>query len=153
MGIARDDAATGADLKTTPLIPREVLFGNPDKAMARLSPDGKHLSYLAPVDGVLNVWVAPGDQPEKAEPVTQDKKRGIRMYSWSYTPGRLLYLQDSDGDENYHIYSVDVEKKETTDLTPIEGVKAQIEQVSHRSPSVILVGLNDRDPQLHDIYR
>ncbi|MCA9437424.1 MAG: S9 family peptidase [Candidatus Omnitrophica bacterium] len=153
MGIARDDAATGADLKTTPLIPREVLFGNPDKAMARLSPDGKHLSYLAPVDGVLNVWVAPGDQPEKAEPVTQDKKRGIRMYSWSYTPGRLLYLQDSDGDENYHIYSVDVEKKETIDLTPIEGVKAQIEQVSHRSPSVILVGLNDRDPQLHDIYR
>lgn len=141
------------NLESTPLIPRDVLFGNPDKASARLSPDGKYLSYLAPVEGVLNVWVAPADDPAAAQPVTQDKKRGIRMYFWSYTPDRLLYLQDTDGDENFHVYSVDVIKKETTDLTPIERVKAEITEVSRNFPNQILVGLNDRDPQFHDIYR
>lgn len=140
------------NLDSTPLIPRDVLFGNPDKAAARLSPDGKYLSYLAPVDGVLNVWVAPADKPDTAEPVTQDKKRGIRIYFWSYTENRLLYLQDTDGDENFHVYSVDVQKKETTDLTPLDGVKAEIEKVSQKFPGRILVGLNDRDPEHHDIY-
>ncbi len=153
MVLAKDQTQSGTALDGVPLIPREILFGNPDKASARLSPDGRFISYLAPVDGVLNVWVAPANDPTSAEPVTPDKKRGIRMYFWSYTPNRLLYLQDTDGDENYHVYSVDVNKKETIDLTPIEGAKAQMEQISHTSPNVILVGLNDRDPQLHDIYR
>jgi dipeptidyl aminopeptidase/acylaminoacyl peptidase len=137
----------------TRLIPREILFGNPDKAAARISPDGKRLSYLAPVDGVMNVWVGPLDNLNAAKPVTKDKKRGIRVYNWAYTNDHILYAQDEGGDEDFHIYKVDLATLETTNLTPIKKVRAQIQEVSHRFPKEILIGLNDRDPQYHDIYR
>lgn len=140
-------------LQGVPLIPREALFGNPDRAAPRLSPDGTRLGYLAPVDGVLNVWVGPVENPQDAKPVTQDKKRGIRVYFWAFTGDHLLYLQDADGDENWHVYRVDLASGETKDLTPVENVNAQIEGISHRVPGEILLGLNDRDPQVHDIYR
>ncbi len=136
-----------------PLIPREVLFGNPDKAQARLSPDGTKISYLAPLDGVLNVWIGPADDPSAAEPVTRDTGRGIRIHFWAYTNRHIIYLQDKDGDENWRVYSVDLESKEVKDLTPFEGVQARIEGVSHLFPSEILIGLNDRNAQLHDIHR
>ena len=152
-GAERSAAAEPAYLKDVPLIPRHILFGNPDKAAARLAPDGKRLSYLAPVDGVLNVWVGPVDDPAAAKPVTHDKKRGIRSYFWAYTSRHLLYVQDTDGDENWHVYRVDLDSGETKDLTPIKGVAAQIEAVSHRLPNELLVGLNDRDPRYHDVYR
>ncbi len=90
------------------LIPRRVLFDNPDKAAARISPDGKQISYLAPVDGVLNVWVGPIDDPDAAQPVTKDTKRGIRSYFWAYTNQHILYRQDVGGDEDWHVYSVEV---------------------------------------------
>ena len=135
------------------LIPRELLFGNPDKAAARISPDGKLLSYLAPVNGVLNVWVGPIADPAAARAVTKDAKRGIRSYSWAYTSKHILYRQDVGGDEDWHVYAVDLADNITTDLTPLEKVAAQIESVSHRFPEEILIGLNDRDPRLHDVYR
>ena len=140
-------------LKDVPLIPRETLFGNPDRTAARISPDGKHLAYLAPVDGVLNVWVGPIDEPSAAKPVTEDKLRGIRTYFWAYTNEHILYLQDVGGDEDWHVYCVDLATRKTTDLTPLEKVNAQVQAVSHRIPGEILVGLNDRDPQVHDVYR
>jgi dipeptidyl aminopeptidase/acylaminoacyl peptidase len=139
--------------KKTGLIPREVLFGNPDRAGAQISPDGKHLSYLAPVKGVLNVWVGPVNNPGAAKAVTRDKKRGIRTYFWAFDNQHILYLQDSDGDENYHIYSVNLEGGKAQDLTPLKKVRAEIQEVSHRFPNEILVGLNDRDKRFHDIYR
>lgn len=157
---AKPEEATMSDapfvaeyLKHTPLIPRETLFGNPDKTAARISPDGTHLSYLAPENGVLNVWVGPLDDPSAAKPVTQDKLRGIRTYSWAYTNEHILYLQDVGGDEDWHVYCVDLATLKTKDLTPIAKVNAQIQAVSHRIPGEILVALNDRDPQVHDVYR
>lgn len=138
-----------------PLIPRRLLFGNPDRTAVRLSPDGTFLSWLAPIDGVLNVWVAPRSDPSAARPVTHDTGRGIQRYLWSYTGTDLLYIQDRDGDENDHLYAVDVATTDPAvrDLTPIEGVQARIEGLSPRFPSTLLVGLNDRDPALHDLYR
>jgi len=135
------------------LIPREVLFGNPDKSFVRLSPDGTKISYRAPVDGVMNVWVGPADDPTAAEPVTDDTNRGIRMYFWAYTNEHILYLQDQAGDENWRVYSVNLNTGETIDLTPVEGVQARIQAVSPKFPNEILVALNDRVPQLHDLYR
>ena len=139
--------------RTVPLIPRRLLFGNPDKTQARLSSDGAKVSYLAPRDGVLNVWVGLTDEPGEAKPVTRDTKRGIRLHFWAYTDQHVIYLQDKEGDEDWHVYSVDLESGEITDLTPFEGVQARIERLSHLCPNQILVGLNNRDAQLHDIHR
>jgi dipeptidyl aminopeptidase/acylaminoacyl peptidase len=139
--------------KESGLIPRSILFGNPDKASPELSPDGKYLSFLAPVNGVLNVWVAPTDKPDEAKAVTNDKKRGIRSYSWAYTGKHILYIQDNDGDEDFHVYRADVATGENKDLTPLKKVRAQITQVSPKFPGEILVAINDRDPRFHDLYR
>lgn len=139
---------------TTGLIPREVLFGNPEKAAARMSHDGKQLSYLAPVDGVLNIWVGPIDDPKAAKPVTKEKKRPIRSYFWAYTNEHLLYVQDAEGNEDFNVYRVDLKSGETKNLTDMKGVRAEISEVSHKFPDEIIIGLNDRgDHTYHDLYR
>ncbi len=158
-------------LTSTPLIPRDVLFGNPDRAAVRVSPDGRQLSFLAPLNGVLNVWVAPVDDVGAAKPVTKDTGRGIHIYFWAYTSQHLLYLQDQGGDENWKVFVVDLASGQSRDLTPFESIpgpdgkprmlpngkpmrpKARIEQVSPKFPDMILVGLNTRDPRYHDLYR
>ena len=137
----------------TPIIPREVLFGNPNKSMVRLSPDGTKISYLAPVDGVMNVWVGSADDPSTASPVTNDTYRGIPSYGWTYASDRILYPQDQAGDENWRVYGVDLDTGETIDLTPIEGVQARVQAFSPNFPDEAIVALNDRIPQLHDLYR
>ncbi|MBK9120828.1 MAG: S9 family peptidase [Phycisphaerales bacterium] len=138
---------------TTPLIPRQVLFGNPDRTSARISPDGLHVSFLAPRDGVLNVWIAPVDDITKAQPLTNDKGRGIHEYYWAYTNRHVLYLQDQNGDENWRIHCVDLDTGKTRDLTPFDGVQARLQELSHRHPDEILVAINHRQPALHDLYR
>lgn len=137
----------------TPLIPRKALFGNPDRAFTRISPDGEQISWLAPRDGVLNVWTAPRDNLASARPVTKDTGRGIRFYGWAFTNRHILYLQDKDGDENWRLYSVELDDLSVKDLTPLEGVQAQIKAASPHFPDQVLVGVNDRNPQLHDLYQ
>lgn len=136
-----------------PLIPRSVLFGNPDKASVQLSPDGKHISFLAPVNNVLNVWVGPANNPSAAKPVTKDTHRGIRNYFWAFTNNHVVFLQDKGGDENWHAFSVDLRDDQIKELTPFEGARAQIQEVSADHPNEILVGLNNRDPKVFDIHR
>ena len=149
------NAAEESNLQqTVPLIPRDVLFGNPDKIRARISPNGERLAFVAPVDGVLNVWVGPTKDIGEARPVTSDTHRGIITFFWAYTSQHIIYTQDKDGDEDYHAYCVNLETDEVTDLTPIDGIRARIEGVSERIPEEILVGINDRDQRYyHDIYR
>src|SRR5687768_9872527 len=102
------------------LIPRNVLFGNPKRVSPRISPDGQRMSYLAPRDGVMNVWVGtPGK--EDYEPVTQDTDRGVMHYFWSEDSRSILYLQDAGGNENWRLYAVDLKTKSTRDLTPFEN--------------------------------
>ncbi len=139
--------------KNETLIPRKVLFGNPERASPRISPDGKKISYLAPLDGVLNVWVGSADDPKSAKPVTKDTGRGIHIYFWAYTNKHILYLQDAKGDENWRVHSVDLGTGQEKDLTPLEGVNAQVQDVSFKFPDEILIGLNDRNPKFHDIYK
>ena len=135
------------------LIPRKTLFGNPERTGVQLSHDGEHISFLAPVEGVMNVWVAPADSLEEAHPVTQDTDRGIHIYFWTYNPAHLLYVQDQGGDEDWHVYSVNIESGDTRDLTPYEGVSAFPFGTSRRFPDEALVGVNLRDPQHHDLFR
>src|SRR4051812_48579550 len=145
--------ASAHEKNSMTLIPRDVLFGNPRRAQARLSHDGKWISFQAPVNGVLNIWVAPSDDLSKAQPVTQEKGRPIPTHSWAYDNKHILYVNDKNGDENFHLYATDVTTKETKDLTPIPGVRAEIQEVSEKFPNELLVGLNDRDAQFHDIWR
>jgi dipeptidyl aminopeptidase/acylaminoacyl peptidase len=136
-----------------PLIPRDVLFGNPRRAQARLSHDGKWISFQAPVNGVLNIWVAPAGDLTKAKSVTEEKVRPIPSHDWAYDNKHILYIQDKNGDENFHLYATDVVSGETKDLTPIDGVRAQLQESSPKFPDELLVGLNDRDKRYHDIWR
>jgi len=134
------------------LIPRDVLFGNPEKAGPQLSPDGKMIAYLAPDNGVLNVWVRTiGKTDDRV--VTSDKKRGIRSYFWQRDSQHILFLQDEGGNENWHIYQTDLTSKETRDLTPFEKVQARVVAVDPKFPDVILVAVNNRDPKVHDVHR
>jgi dipeptidyl aminopeptidase/acylaminoacyl peptidase len=136
----------------TPLIPRKILFGNPDKTQAQISPNGTKIGYLAPLNGVLNVWVCPSNNLDAARPVTKDTYRGIRFFVWAFTNDHILYIQDKAGDENWRIYSTNLESGEIMDLTPLEGVQARIERTSHKFPDQILISINDRVPQLHDLH-
>jgi len=136
----------------TQLIPRTALFGNPVRAQARLSPDGRYLSFLAPSNGVLNVWLAPFGRLDAAKPITADKKRGIRQHYWADDARHVLFLQDQGGDENWRVYSVDVETGRQIDLTPLDKVRAEIVGLSHERPDVALIALNDRTPEYHDLY-
>jgi dipeptidyl aminopeptidase/acylaminoacyl peptidase len=140
-------------IANVPLIPRKVLFDNPDRASPQVSPNGTQIAWLAPVDGVLNVWVAPAGELDKAKPVTHDTKRGIRTYFWAFNNQHIIYLQDKGGDENWRVYSVNLQNGQEKDLTPFDAVNSQIQEVSHLSPDEILVALNNRNPQFHDIHR
>ncbi|HKH09973.1 MAG TPA: S9 family peptidase [Rubrobacter sp.] len=141
---------------TVPLIPREVLFGNPSRVSPRLSPDGERLAFLAPNDGVLNVWVGPVGSPIESDgfgPVTDDRKRGIRLFFWAEDNEHIVYLQDEGGDENWRVHAVDPATREDRDLTPFDGVQAQILDKDRRFPDILLVALNRENPELHDAYR
>ncbi|MGH8083596.1 MAG: alpha/beta fold hydrolase [Lysobacter sp.] len=145
--------ATAAPADGT-LIPRSALFGDPERASVMVSPDGRYLSWLAPVKGVMNVWVAPVDRPEQGRAVSNDAARGIRKYFWSYRSGTLLYLRDSGGDENFHLYAIDVAKPgPARDLTPYPKIRTELVRMGHRHPDAILVAINDRDSKWHDLYR
>jgi dipeptidyl aminopeptidase/acylaminoacyl peptidase len=140
------------------LIPREILFGNPERVSPRISPDGSRLAWIAGNNGVMNVWTAPivpgsGIDWEAATVVTDDTERGIQTFTWAEDGRHLLYLRDKGGDENWRIHDVDLETMERRDLTPFEDVQAELIASEHEFPTELLVGLNRDNPQLHDVYR
>jgi len=137
---------------TSPLIPREALFGNPERADPQISPDGTQLGYLAPLDGVLNVWIRTlGKTDDRA--VTADKHRGIRNFLWEYDNQHILYTQDVGGDENWRLYQTNIASRQTKDLTPFEKVRVDIVAYQWKSPNTILVQMNQRDPKVFDVQR
>jgi dipeptidyl aminopeptidase/acylaminoacyl peptidase len=144
--------ALAADINNVPLIERTKLFGNPVKANGRISPDGKWLSWTAPRDGVLNIWVAPVDNPDAAKPLTNDRERPVRQYFWSPDSTQVLYIQDKGGDENFLLYGVDVASGKQVALTPFQKTRAEIVGISNKHKDHILVGLNNRDAKWHDVY-
>ncbi len=148
--VAATQASTAAP--ETPLIARNALFGNPERTQARISPDGRHLSWIAPRDGVLNVWVAPAGDVGAARPVTNDRQRGIRQHFWMPNGTHVLYLQDQGGDENWRLHGVEIATGNDRDLTPMPGVQAQLIGLSPERSGTVLVGLNDRVPEWHDVY-
>lgn len=100
------------------LIERTAFFSNPTRTGGRISPDGQWISFIAPRDGVLNVWVAPVATPDQARPLTAEKQRPIRQHFWAEDSSRILFINDKGGDENFLLYGVDVRNGEQKALTP-----------------------------------
>jgi dipeptidyl aminopeptidase/acylaminoacyl peptidase len=137
-----------------PLIPRQLLFGTPmeSKMNPQISPDGRLLSYTAPDSGVYNIWVRTlGKQDDRL--VTRETKRSIYGYYWQPDSEHVLYLQDQNGDENVHLYQVNVHTQRKRDLTPFKGVQAQVVRLDSNYPYRMLVALNLEDRSRHDVYR
>ena len=152
-------APARADLP--PLVDREIFFGDPEIAGAQISPDGRFISFIKPLDGVRNVWVKKADEPfDAARPVTADTARPIRSYFWSRDAKYILWVQDQGGDENFNVYAVDPNAPAqegskvppARNLTGAKGARTLIYHVSKRDPDLMFVGLNDRDPAWHDLY-
>lgn len=119
----------------------------------KISPDGKQLSWTAPKDGVLNVYTAPIDKLDQAKPVTAETKRPVRMYMWAWDGKHILYQQHAGGDENFHVFRVDLaDGNKVTDLTPGQKVRASIVAMDDAAPSTIAISINDRDPKFFDYY-
>jgi hypothetical protein len=136
----------------TPLIARAKIFGNPTKTGGRISPDGQWLSWIAPRDGVLNVWVAPVSDPSLARPLTAEKVRPIRTTFWSPDSKTVLFINDKGGDENFLLYGVDVASGAQRSFTPFEKTRVEVIHISRKIKDRILVGVNNRDPRWHDVY-
>lgn len=152
------------------MIDRELLFGNPEISNVRISPDGRHISYLAPFNGVMNVWIAPADNPKDARVVTNDTLRGIRIYLWSFKEDVILYMQDQGGDENWNVFMTNASSGETVNLTPFDQIpgpdgqpvklpngnimrpRADILNVSDKTPNEIAIKINKDNPENMDVY-
>ncbi|MFO0829096.1 MAG: S9 family peptidase [Phycisphaerales bacterium] len=141
---------------TPPIIPREVLFGNPQRSGTQISPDGSLLGFVAPRDGVLNVWTQPikGGKPTgDATPLTKSTTRPIR--EWQFVPGggQIIYLQDRGGDENFQVFAVDLDSGAETCLTPWPGTRSTVVATDADHPHQILVSTNKRDPGMMDLWK
>lgn len=145
--------------QNTPLLDRELFFGNPEISGGQLSPNGKFITFMKAYDGIMNVWVKTLDEPfEDAKPLT-DSKRPMYGYSWSEDGKYILYVKDEGGDENNNVFAVnpaeatsDGSVPKSRNLTPMDEVTAQIYQVSKNDPDLLFIGLNDRDKAWHDLY-
>ena len=142
-----------------PIIDRNLFFGDPEISSAQISPDGKYISFVKPFNNVRNIWVKErGQKFDEARPLTNDTKRPVTNYFWSQDSKYVLFVQDQGGNENYRVYAVDPSMKgdpvpPARDLTPLENVRAVIYDVPRKSPNEIYIGLNDRNPQLFDVYK
>lgn len=154
LGLSLPRRAWPAQASGRPLVPREVFFGNADVSSARLSFDGASVAYIAPVDGVRNLWVAPVGDLKAARPVTRATERPIgSAFQWAFTHRHVVFFQERDGDENWRACTVDIRDGAVVSLTPARGVRAGVQEVSHRFPREMLLAHNQRDKRHFDLYR
>jgi dipeptidyl aminopeptidase/acylaminoacyl peptidase len=145
-----------------PLIDREILLGNPEIARAQISPDGKFIAFLKPHGDTLNIWVKRADEPfANARLLTNEPRRPIRNYFWSRDGKFILFVNDKGGDENFNLYAVNPNEQPpggrevpaARNLTNSEKVRTALYSVPRAEPDAVYVGLNDRDPAWHDLYK
>jgi dipeptidyl aminopeptidase/acylaminoacyl peptidase len=135
-----------------PLIPRRTLFGNANALNPQLSPDGRWLAWIAPVDGVMNVLAAPRDDVTSARPLTREIDQPIFEHLFARTNAHVLFYKDKNGDENFNLWCVGLDGSDARNLTPDRDVLAYIIGFHYHDPNLIAVGINDRDARWHDLY-
>lgn len=134
-----------------PLIPRSAFFFSDSDMAVKLSPNGKQITFLEPYEGVLNVWIQNTDDKQSAFPITKSKNPIFR-YQWAQNNDQILFFRDFEGNENHHIYSVDLKNFKTIDLTPFDNMQARLIRESKTFPDEIVVAINNRDPKYHDLW-
>ncbi len=155
-------ASTSVSAQQPPLLDRELIFGNPEYARSQISPDGKYISFIRPLDGTMNVWVKGVDEAfEAARPLTAETARPVQQYFWSRDSKYIMFVQDQSGDENFNVYAVNPADKPAAgskvpsarNITAGKGVRAIIQSVPKSDSDAIIVGINERDKAWHDIYK
>ncbi|HEX8749077.1 MAG TPA: S9 family peptidase [Pyrinomonadaceae bacterium] len=145
-----------------PLIDRQLFFGDPEISGAQISPDGQFISFIRPFKGTRNIWVKRASEPfSAARPITNDTKRPIPNYFWSWDSRYILFTQDQGGNENFNVYAVNPAEQpaagqdvpKARNLTDAKDVRALIYDVPRNEPDIMYVGLNDRDKSWHDLYK
>jgi dipeptidyl aminopeptidase/acylaminoacyl peptidase len=151
--VIKDQDSAGDSNADGSLVPRTALFSSPLRSEAKISPDGSRISYLAPVNGIQNIWVMEPDEEQAEHPVTRETERNISNYAWAYTNRHLLYQQDLQGNGNWRIFSHNLSSGRTRDLTPFKSTSAHILAIAPKHPQEIVISLNERDPKYPDIYK
>ncbi len=142
----------GLDVATPGAIPLEDFFRESDQQGFQLSPDGKHMAFVQPVNNRLNLFVMEVGQEKDAVQLTHETERSIQGFAW-VSNDRLIYAKDTGGDENYHLLVVGIDGKGQRDLTPYENTTSQLIDLLPEVPDQVLIGMNKRDPRIFDVYR
>jgi len=150
-GCAENTGTRSANSELARQIPVEDFFRKPQQSGYRLSPDGERYIYRAPVDGINNIFIQGIGEPEPIQ-LTHSTDRDIRRFYWG-TENEILYLQDTEGDENYKLYRLNIGSKEIKCLTDFENSNTSIIDFYAKDPNEIIIGLNKRDPECSDVYR
>ena len=137
--------------RKAPLIPMEDFFRNPEKSSFSISPNGNYIAYMKPWKTRMNVFVME-TITKKETRLTSSQERGIYGFTW-LTNKRIGYVKDEGGNENIHFYAVNIDMSNEIDLTPFENVQTRIIDDLDDDPNHIIIGLNKRNPQIHDPYR
>ena len=137
--------------KPAPRIPMEDFFRNPEKSSFRISPSGERIAYMKPWKTRMNVFVL-DMKNHKETRLTSSEDRGVYGFTW-LSDKRIAYVKDDGGDENMHIYAVDIDGTNEIDLTPFDNIQARFIDDLEDDPDYVIIGINKRDPQLHDPYR
>lgn len=137
--------------RKAPLIPMEDFFRNPEKSSFSISPNGNYIAYMKPWKTRMNVFVME-IITKKETRLTSSQERGVYGFTW-LTNKRIGYVKDEGGNENTHFYAVNIDMSNEIDLTPFENVQTRIIDDLEDDPNHIIIGLNKRNPQIHDPYR
>ncbi|MBV8132306.1 MAG: S9 family peptidase [Alphaproteobacteria bacterium] len=140
--------------KNSGLLRRRLIFADPERSVVRISRDGTRVAFRAPVDGVLNLWVAPIDRIDEVRPVTSVTDRNLGPWIlWMHDNRHVVFFREAAGDENWRAWRIDLETGDVRPLTPAPGVTCRIQQISRHFPSELLITHNARDKRYFDIYR
>ena len=137
--------------KTAPELPMETFFRNSEKSDYQISPDGKYFSYMAPWESRRNIFVQQVGSDEAVR-ITSERERDLAGYFWA-NDSRILYLKDTGGDENFQLYGVDIDGTDPKAYTAIPGVRTTIIDPLEEIDSLMIIGTNERNPQIFDPYR
>ena len=135
-----------------PVIPLRDFFRNPEGASYQVSPGGDFISWMAPWESRLNVFVQPVDGSGEPRRLTDATKRDIAGYFWA-AKDQIVYLQDDGGDENFHLYAVNVDGANRRDLTPFPGVRVGVVDDLRDDEDHLLISMNQRDARVFDVFR